>query len=148
MEHRDAIKTLNGLIEICKDGEKGYRLAADKEKDTELSLQFRRYSNERGQFVTQLKEEVRILGGDPEQSGTVLGAIHRGWIETKSTATGNDTEAIVAECERGEDAAKHAYEDALKKNLPESARLLVLRQYERVIEAHDRMRELELQLKH
>ena len=45
-------------------------------------------------------------------------AIHRGWMDIKSLVTGKDEEAILNECERGEDFAKEAYADALKNNLP------------------------------
>jgi len=46
------------------------------------------------------------------------------------------------ECERGEDAAKSAYEAALKEDLPADIRTLVERQYQGVKENHDRVRDL------
>ena len=33
---------------------------------------------------------VRSLGGDPEDSGTVSAALHRGWMDIKALVTGND----------------------------------------------------------
>jgi uncharacterized protein (TIGR02284 family) len=50
--------------------------------------------------------------------------------------------AVLAECERGEDAAKAAYEAALQKNLPADVRTLVERQYQGVKANHDRVRNL------
>jgi uncharacterized protein (TIGR02284 family) len=47
-----------------------------------------------------------------------------------------------AECERGEDAAKAAYEAALQKSLPADVRTLVERQYQGVKANHDRVRNL------
>jgi uncharacterized protein (TIGR02284 family) len=50
--------------------------------------------------------------------------------------------AVLAECERGEDAAKAAYEAALQKSLPADVRTLVERQYQGVKANHDRVRNL------
>ena len=47
-----------------------------------------------------------------------------------------------AECEKGEDAAKKAYQDALAKDLPPDVRSMVERQYQGVKENHDRVRDL------
>ena len=60
----------------------------------------------------------------------------------KSAITGMNEHAVLAECERGEDAAKVAYEAALQKNLPADVRTLVDRQYEGVKANHDRVRNL------
>jgi uncharacterized protein (TIGR02284 family) len=89
-----------------------------------------------------LKAEVRRLGGDPDKSGTVGGAIHRGWINLKAAVTGKNEEAIINECERGEEHAAHVYEDALKKDLPMDTRSIVERQYRGVVENLERVRAL------
>jgi uncharacterized protein (TIGR02284 family) len=44
--------------------------------------------------------------------------MHRAWTNIKSTITGMSEHAVLAECERGEDAAKAGYEAALQKSLP------------------------------
>jgi uncharacterized protein (TIGR02284 family) len=49
---------------------------------------------------------------------------------------------VLAECERGEDAAKAAYNAALQKSLPADVRTLVERQYQGVKANHDRVRNL------
>lgn len=50
---------------------------------------------------------------------------------------------MLAECERGEDVAKLSYETALKKDLPPAIKTIVQRQYEGVLQNHDRVRQLE-----
>ena len=50
--------------------------------------------------------------------------------------------AVLAECKRGEDVAKAAYETALQKSLPANVRTLVERQYEGVKANHNRVRNL------
>jgi uncharacterized protein (TIGR02284 family) len=140
----DMISTLNELIEICKDGENGFRSAAEGISDSELQSLFRSYSEQRALFASELRTEVRRLGGNPEKTGSVAGAMHRGWINIKSAVTGEDEAAIIAECERGEDAAVAAYEEALAKDLSSEAKAVVRRQYAQVQQAHDRIRALEL----
>jgi uncharacterized protein (TIGR02284 family) len=58
--------------------------------------------------------------------------------------TGEDENAVLAECERGEDSAVSNYKDALADaNLPADVRAVIERQYAQVQEAHDRVRNLE-----
>jgi uncharacterized protein (TIGR02284 family) len=143
-DNKAAMEALNGLIETCKDGEEGFRVAAASVKNSELKTLFGSYARQRAQFVAELQKAVRELGGDPEQSGSLGGTIHRGWINLRSAVTGKHDAAMIAECERGEDMAKRNYEDALKKHLPAGLQGLVQRQYSGVKESHDRVRALQL----
>jgi uncharacterized protein (TIGR02284 family) len=87
---------------------------------------------------------VTRLGGDPENTGSVAATLHRGWINIKSAVTGADENAVIAECERGEDSAVSNYQDALNdQNLPADIRSIVERQYTQIKDAHDRVRALE-----
>ncbi len=142
MDYDDAISTLNNLIETCKDGENGFRTAAEGVKDSKLKTLFNTYSQQRAKFAAELQGEVRGLGGDPEKTGSVAASLHRGWINIKSTVTGEDEAAIIAECERGEDSAKANYEEAMKEDLPAKVKSTVEQQYGQVKEAHDRIRDL------
>ena len=72
------ISILNGLIETCKDGENGFKTAAEGLQDTSLKATFVTYASQRATFVRELQDEVRRLGGDPETSGSMSGSIHRG----------------------------------------------------------------------
>jgi uncharacterized protein (TIGR02284 family) len=139
----DVISTLNNLIETCKDGQNGFQTAAEGVKNSELKTLFHTYAQQRAQFAGELQGEVRRLGGDPEQTGSVAATLHRGWINIKSAVTGEDENAVISECERGEDSAVSNYKDALQADLPADVRSIVERQYTQVKEAHDRIRALE-----
>jgi uncharacterized protein (TIGR02284 family) len=140
VENDKAISVLNNLIETCKDGEQGFRTAAEGLKDPQTKALFGEYARQRGQMARELQDEVRRLGGDPEKSGSTAGALHRGWMDIKSAVTGKDDHAIVAEAERGEDVAKDVYDGAMKEALPPTAQTLVRQQAVKVREAHDRVR--------
>jgi len=139
-----AISCLNNLIETCKDGQDGFKTAAEGVEKSELKTLFYEFSQQRSTFVGELQNEVRRLGGDPQKTGSVAASLHRGWIDIKSAVTGKDDKAVVAECERGEDSAVSNYKDALAdQSLPADVRTVVERQYAAVQAAHDRVRALE-----
>ena len=142
MQNDKAISVLNSLIETCKDGEIGFKTAADGLTSAETKAKFLAYSRQRAEMARQLQSEVRQLGGDPEKSGSMSGSLHRGWLDIKSVVTGKDDHAIVAEAERGEDVAKTAYEQALKEVLPATAQALIQQQAAQVRQVHDYVRDL------
>jgi uncharacterized protein (TIGR02284 family) len=143
METDKTIPILNGLIETCKDGEQGFRTAAEGLQDPQIKSLFQQYARQRGEMARELQSEVRRLGGDAAKSGSIAGAAHRGWINIKSVVTGKDDAAIIAEAERGEDSAKNAYEDALRAPLFTQTLALVREQSMKVHDAHDRVRALD-----
>jgi uncharacterized protein (TIGR02284 family) len=138
----DTISILNELIETSKDGEKGFSLAAKDTTEPELTSVFTEGARSCHDAAEELQQQVRTLGGRPEQDGSAKGAVHRGWVSLKSAVTGRDAKAILEECERGEDYAKAQYQDALNHDLPEPIRTVVQKQYHGVIANHDRVREL------
>jgi uncharacterized protein (TIGR02284 family) len=143
MAERDVISTLNTLIETCRDGEEGFRKAAENVKDGSIKSIFNEIGRERAQLADELAQEVQRLGGTPESGGSVSGAMHRGWMNVKETLAGRDDTSIVAEAERGEDVAVETYKKALEQPLPPPVESIVRRQFSHVQEAHDRVRALE-----
>jgi uncharacterized protein (TIGR02284 family) len=142
MDNKEIIATLNDLIETCKDGEDGFRACADDIKDAQLKLSFAERAQGCAAAAIELQELVRALGGAPETTSSVSGALHRRWLDIKSLITGKDNLAILTECERGEDVAIKSYRNALDKDLPDSVRTVVERQFKGVRHNHERVRHL------
>lgn len=142
MANDDVISTLNGLIETCKDGQDGFKTAAEGVERSDLKSTFYELGQQRSQFAGELQTLVRELGGDPEDSGSTSAALHRGWINIKSIVTGKDDGAILDEAERGEDSAKAAYQKALETEMPANVKSVVQEQATKVKAAHDRVRDL------
>jgi uncharacterized protein (TIGR02284 family) len=67
-------------------------------------------------------------GGKAEDSGSVAGAVHRGWVSVRDALSGTSDQAILDECERGEDVALSRYRKAMKREeLPAAVRQVVER---------------------
>ena len=142
-QKKEMVSTVNSLIETLKDGQEGFRQAAEAVKDAGLKSLFSEYSMERSRFAGELQAELRQLGdAEPEDSSSVAGSIHRAWINLKAALTSGDDHAILAECERGEDSAVSEYKKAMEADLSSPLRETVSRQYDKVKLAHDRVREL------
>jgi uncharacterized protein (TIGR02284 family) len=138
----DTISTLNELIETCKDGQDGFKDAAEGVERSDLKSLFFEFSQQRAHFAGELQGIVQKIGGDPETSGSTAGAMHRGWINLKSAITGKDELAVLNECERGEDSARNTYKDALDDDLPTYIMETVRNQYDSIVQAHDRVKAL------
>ncbi len=142
-QQKEIISTVNNLIETLKDGQEGFRQAADAVKDPNLKSLFGGYSQQRSRFANELQNQARSLGeSEPEKSSSAAGALHRTWINLKSAITSGDDHAILAECERGEDSAVEQYEKAMNDNLPAPLLEIVSRQYSQIKNAHDRIKNL------
>ena len=123
------IDRLNHLIAIANDGKYGYENAAEDVKDATLKQMFMQYSRERSVYAEDLKREVTKMGGSPDSGGGPLGALHRTWMDIKSTITSGDREAILKTCITGEEAAVKAYTEAVEdENLTGGVKQLVSQQ--------------------
>jgi uncharacterized protein (TIGR02284 family) len=138
-----AVSTLNSLIETCRDGQEGFKTAAEGVDNAELKELFYSYSQQRAGFVGELQDEVRRLGGEPDTTGSVTASLHRGWMGLRAAVTGGDEASVLAECERGEDAALSSYRAAFNVDLPASCRQMVERQFAEIKEAHNHIRNLD-----
>jgi uncharacterized protein (TIGR02284 family) len=141
---KETITTINGLIETLKDGQEGFRQAAEGVKDAQLKSLFNEFSMQRSRFAGELQSQAIGLGeSEPENTSSTAGAMHRAWINLKSALTSQDDHAILAECERGEDSAVAEYKKAMEdEELTGPVRDIVSRQYTEVKAAHDRVKAL------
>jgi len=142
MRDDDLIDILNKLIETCKDGEYGFKTCAEQVKSAQLRTLFTERAQSCRSGATELQAQVSRLGGKPETDSSASGTLHRGWVNLKGALTGGNDQAILDECERGEDAALERYRDAIKEPLPSDVAEIVQRQYEGVKRNHDQIRNL------
>jgi uncharacterized protein (TIGR02284 family) len=147
-DRSDLLSTLNGLLETCRDGARGFRSAAEGVADINIRRLLESYAQQRTEFTAELEREVQRLGGDPADHGHMAGVLHRGWINLKAAVTGKDDHAILGEAERGEDYAVRVYRQALDSGLTADLHGVVDRQCMQIQEAHDHVRSLRDQHAH
>ena len=149
MKYHEIIDTLNDLIKICNDGKEGFRACAENASISSANL--RAMLNERAHECALAAEElsalVREMSGTPATGTTTAGALHRGWLNVKTSITGKTDRHVLEECERGEDVAKLAYQTALAKEIPASIRSIVEQQYQGVLSNHSLIKKLHEQEK-
>ncbi|SEJ37705.1 conserved hypothetical protein [Dyadobacter sp. SG02] len=132
------------LIEINNDRVAGFEKAIEDIEDENIDLKtiFEEYAQQSRKYVQELSA---IAGTAPhlEEDKSVSGTLHRAWIDIKSLFGGSDRASILSEAERGEDAIKKAYQDALSNNeLGMQALEIVRGQAQGIYAAHDRIKAL------
>src|SRR5687768_8195648 len=136
------VSILNDLVETSKDGEQGFRTAAEDTKSVELREVFTKRAEDCARGAADLQQLIGHLGGDPKEHGSLAGAVHRGWVNLKAATVSRTDLAILEECERGEDVARARYRKALEEKLPDHVRSIVRRQSDGVERNHDQIRDL------
>lgn len=139
----ELVPVINHLIRICKDGEYGFRTAAVDVKSPACANLFATYAQQRAQFAYELQNVVRKLGFQPAIDGSIVGLIHREWIDLRSKFVGKrNMHTVLEECERGEDSAVKAYAVALRFPLGNEIAEIVDRQFNAIKTAHENIRSL------
>ena len=143
MENSRVVEVLNDLIETSKDGQYGFSTCASRVGSASLKQVFEQRAQDCASAAAELQRLVVQYGGKPEDSGTVLGAAHRGWVSVVDAVTGSDDQAVLNECERGEDRALARYRAALKEEgLPADVQALISRQQQGAQRNHDQVKAL------
>ncbi len=110
------VDSLQSLLEKNYDAEKGFKNAITNAKDENLKSYLKSQVVLRNRFATELDRELHSLNEKPKESGSVVGSLHRTWMDLKSSVAGNNDEAVLEECIRGEKASEDEYSTILNEN--------------------------------
>ena len=133
------ISQLNSLIEATLDSAKGYQDAAEGAKASRFSTLFHQRAAQRHEIAERLQARVKAHGGDPEKSGTTLGAAKR-WFDSLKQKMGGDDASIIAAVEAGEDHIKEVYQGVITdKELSDPIRTAVESEFVQIEANHDEM---------
>ena len=124
--NNQAIELLNDLLEKNRDAEKGYLRAAEASDNQQLSAFFIQSADTRRGFCQALYDEIKELGGLPDDHSSVASNLHRAWINVRANVSSRPDRAIIEECARGEKLALQDYDKALgdESTTPSIYRLL------------------------
>jgi uncharacterized protein (TIGR02284 family) len=135
------IDTFNRVLAICKASEQTFRIAAHAVQDTELRTVFKQYSHQRARMASELRMEIRLLGGEP---GMLTGLTTPSALVDIISPSRLDEQAILQECEHTEDAVSRIFEEALDDpNMPFELIIALRRQYGEVRLTIDRLHTLQ-----
>lgn len=114
--HDNLVNNLQELLEKNYDAEKGYTKAMQDAKNSRLKNFLKHQAAQRSRFANELTDEIRGLNETPKEGGSTTGSLHRTWIDLKTAFTGDNDEAVLEECIRGEKASVEEYEERLQNN--------------------------------
>jgi uncharacterized protein (TIGR02284 family) len=141
MKHGEVVSILKDLITECEKGRDSFRNAAENIQNSEFRRLFNIFSQQRAQFVSELRAELHRLStgemapptpAEPFESTTTV----------KMGGTENES-SIISQCVREEEAAVSRYEDAMKADLPLDVQYVLKRQFMDIKDAYDRIRILQ-----
>ena len=133
------------LLQTLEDGRLGFEKGAEKLDSTDtpqLASTFRKYSAQRAQFSAELTAMAAKYGDQLDESGSVAGTLHRGWLSLKDALSGSSPEGVLDAAEQGEDHAISEYEKASADDISPELRTVVQRQLTEIRAAHDDVKAL------
>ena len=106
-------KKLNELLQKTYDAKKGYQLAAEKIEGPSVKQFLNDKVTQRKHFAADLKTAIQEFGWEVEKEGSFKGQLHRAWMDLTASLTGNETERVLEEVERGETESIKEYNEIL-----------------------------------
>ncbi len=120
MRNSEFSDDLQKIVDICRDGAEGYKIAAEHIQMDTLQTLFLRLSQQRKQYIEEIKNEALKLGLTLNDRGTVKGYFHRHWLATKATFSSDTNQEVIDESIRGEQEAVEVYSKVfINWNVPE-----------------------------
>lgn len=128
MNNERTVSVLNDLLNITNDRIQGFSKVEDKVWDTytPLKADYDQMVSQSQTMKSELNNLILERGGEPDNTGSTAGAIHRTWIDVKNSFSGDKAETTLENVVYGEEAAINAYQDALDSGdlCPESSRVV------------------------
>ena len=125
-----AAHVFSNLVQITLDSAEGYEQAAELARNPRFKGLFQERAQARRLLAKELKDELRSLGGQSVNYGSILGQAHRVFVELRDKIAGQSDRAIVEEVERGESFVRDRFQKAAHDDaLSAQARQLIERVY-------------------
>lgn len=122
------INALNDVTKTLIDSQKGYQICCEVADDSyALQSNFQERAQRRLLLVNEFQSEVRALGGEPTDEGSIAGAAHRAWTSF-TTLFSDDEKAAVEAIDDGEEHLAEKIDTHLKdETLSPRTRVLLAR---------------------
>ena len=136
---------LENLIKLNNDRIEAYSRAIEDTDNPELAELFGYYADQSRQFKAELNSEMINYGGLIPTDTTLMGQIHRAWLDLKAAVSTPDSRAILNSCEFGENSIIREYDKLLLSEevvIPIELRHVMARQQQEMKAACERIHAL------
>lgn len=146
MENSKTVEVLNNLLQINNDRLEGFK-NVDTKMIGSLSGLMKEYDHmivQSNRMRTELSSLIQEMGGDPNDTTTVAGGLHRTCIDLKNSLSFNRDESSLENVLFGEHAAIKAYENALDNaDLCEKINKVIQDQLQEIKSSYDQFSSME-----
>lgn len=144
MDNSNCIDKINKLVEINNDRVEGYETAAKEMENGELHSLFGKLAATSHNNLSELRAEVKRLGGEPTEGTRISGKFFRAWMDVKAAISSNERQTVLDSCEFGEDKALEAYNEVLEdlEDLTSEQITMIRKQEAALRQDHDHVKAL------
>lgn len=140
--NRQDIQVLNGLIQSMIDSAESYGEAAAETTNPEYSELYARREAERRALAEDLSQHVRLLGGEPQTSGSIIAKAQRALTDVKHALMRNEA-TVAGGPEQAEDAISARFDKAVADtSISATTRETIRRVHAAIRSGHAEMSEL------
>lgn len=146
MENNKTLDTLNDLLQIINDRIEGFKNIDSKmiESYSGLKEEYDHKIIESYNMRTELTTLIEKKGGDPNNTTTIEGGLHRAWLDFKNSLSFDQDEITIETVLSGENAAIKAFENALESgDLCSESSKVVQDQLQELKSSYDKFSRLE-----
>ncbi|CAH0190931.1 PA2169 family four-helix-bundle protein [Chryseobacterium sp. Bi04] len=147
MKTEQTVSVLNDLLQITNDRIEGFEKVEGKiwEMYPHIKDEYDRMISQSKIMKNELMNLIIEKNGDPKDSTSLAGAVHRTWIDIKNSFTvGNIEESTLENVVFGERAAIEAYQAALDSgDLCEKSKEIVSEQLHSLKESYNQFKKIE-----
>ena len=105
---------LNDLLTYLHDSYNGYKECADVIESVAMKPKLENAAQKRAEMIKALEGAITKLGKEPVHSGSMVGPLHRLYVDLKALFTAGDEDAILNEIKRGENTLLNTYKEVLR----------------------------------
>jgi len=125
-------KNLNTLLQYLHDSYNGLMECAEKASDPILNKYLLNIALNRQLFIAELEAAFTTLNIEPVHKGTLLGPLHRLFIDIKAMLVDNNADTLKYEILRGDETLIGAYNAALMHEKHENMKEILNRQLQHI----------------
>lgn len=106
---------INKVLSYLYDSYYGYKEVASAVADQRMKYFFQALVEKRKNMIEELKQSANLPDSETTSSGSVLGDLHRIFVDLKGLITKGSVDAIINEVKRGENTTIDAYKEVIRE---------------------------------